>query len=118
MSRKGFSAQEKINQERFEKLCGLHCTLGEISGFFNVSEDTVERWVKRIYKQKFADVYKQKSGAGAVSIRRKQMEVALGGNIVMLIWLGKQYLGQSEKQEIKHDSKSIQILIDKMDNEL
>jgi hypothetical protein len=35
-----------------------------------------------------------------MSLRRKQLEVALGGNIVMLIWLGKQMLGQIEKTQI------------------
>jgi hypothetical protein len=30
------------------------------------------------------------------SLRRAQLTVALNGNPTMLIWLGKQYLGQSE----------------------
>ncbi len=33
------------------------------------------------------------------SLRRTQIEVALNGSVPMLIWLGKQYLGQSDKQE-------------------
>ena len=31
-----------------------------------------------------------------MSLRRKQMEVAMAGTPSMLIWLGKQWLGQSE----------------------
>jgi len=30
------------------------------------------------------------------SLRRAQLKVALDGNVTMLIWLGKQMLGQSE----------------------
>jgi hypothetical protein len=30
-------------------------------------------------------------------LRRKQLRVALRGNVPMLIWLGKQQLGQSEQ---------------------
>jgi hypothetical protein len=32
-------------------------------------------------------------------LKNKQIQVALGGNVVMLIWLGKQYLGQTDKIE-------------------
>ena len=31
------------------------------------------------------------------SLRRKQIQVAMSGNVVMLIWLGKQHLGQQDK---------------------
>ena len=30
-------------------------------------------------------------------LKKKQIQVAMGGNVSMLIWLGKQYLDQSEK---------------------
>ena len=32
-----------------------------------------------------------------VSIKRKQFELAMQGNVQMLIWLGKQHLGQKDK---------------------
>lgn len=35
-----------------------------------------------------------------MSLRRKQYEMAAGGNPTMLIWLGKQYLNQTDKNEI------------------
>jgi hypothetical protein len=31
------------------------------------------------------------------SVRRKQFELAMAGNPTMLVWLGKQYLGQHDK---------------------
>ena len=34
------------------------------------------------------------------SLRRKQIQVAMSGNVAMLIWLGKQLLNQSERQEV------------------
>ena len=30
-------------------------------------------------------------------LKKKQIQVAMSGNVAMLIWLGKQYLDQSEK---------------------
>lgn len=37
-----------------------------------------------------------------VSLRRAQWQAALGGNPTMLIWLGKQILGQRDRYGIEH----------------
>ena len=37
---------------------------------------------------------------GKASLRRMQYGAANKGNVTMQIWLGKQYLGQNDKQEI------------------
>jgi len=36
---------------------------------------------------------------GKLSLRRKQVELAVEGNPTMRIWLGKQYMGQKDKHE-------------------
>lgn len=98
----------KIGKDDFEKLCAMQCTLVEIAGFFDCSEDTIERWCAKTYKgQTFADVFKKKSAKGKISVRRKQFQVADSGNAAMLIWLGKQYLDQKEpKQEVELSSEN------------
>jgi hypothetical protein len=90
----------EIDWNVFEALCFCRCTLREISLYFKASEDTIERAVKREQKLSFAEYYAQKSAKGDVSLRRKQFEVALKGNPAMLIWLGKNRLGQADKAEI------------------
>ena len=87
----------EIKKEQFESLCNLQCTLDEIAGFFKCSSDTIERWCKRTYNESFAEAYKKHSQNGRISLRREQWKLAQKGNASMLIWLGKQYLGQSEK---------------------
>ncbi|HCJ37806.1 MAG TPA: hypothetical protein DHV37_05710 [Erysipelotrichaceae bacterium] len=90
----------KISKEDFEKLCAMQCTLVEIAGFFDCSEDTIENWCKKTYRgQTFSEVYKRKSARGKISVRRKQFQVADAGNPTMLIWLGKQYLNQKEPRQ-------------------
>lgn len=96
----------KINTDQFYKLCELHCTLKEIAGFFDCSEDTIERWCKRTLKTKFADISEQKRQKGKIQLRKAQYKAAIEGNIVMLIWLGKQHLGQSDKIEQKIDGSN------------
>jgi hypothetical protein len=91
----------KIDWTEFDKLCGLQCTLKEIAYFFDCSEDTIERAVKREFQRDFSDLWEEKSAAGRISLRREQFRLAQAGDRTMLIWLGKQYLGQ--KEIIGHD---------------
>lgn len=91
--------RKQIDLEQFKKLCAMQCTLGEIAGFFDCSEDTIENWCKREQKSNFSDTYKTYSSAGKISLRRYQMKLA-EKNAAMAIWLGKQYLGQKESPEV------------------
>lgn len=87
----------EIDQEQFEKLCGLQCTEEEIASWFKCSVDTLESWIKKTYNQKtFTDVYKIYSASGKISIRRNQFKMA-EYNPSMAIFLGKQYLGQRDE---------------------
>jgi len=86
----------EIDWEEFDKLCAIQATLREIASWFNCSEDTIERAVKREHGITFADYFKSKSGRGKISLRRMQFQAANAGNTSMLIWLGKQYLGQTD----------------------
>ena len=94
----------KVDKNQFESLCALQCTLEEISSFFGVNESTILRWCKREYKATFADVFKKASASGKMSLRRLQWRSAQDGNVTMQIFLGKQWLGQTDKVEQKTDA--------------
>lgn len=95
----------EIDQEDFEKLCHIQCVESEIAAWFRCSEDTIERWCKRIYGKTFAAVFEEKRQGGRISLRRAQFQEAIKGNTALLIWLGKQYLGQTDVE--KSDRKEI-----------
>ena len=84
-----------IDQKEFEKLCKLQCTLEEIAGWFDCSQDKIEMWCKETYLTTFSDIFKVKSQGGKVSLRRMQFKLAETSS-AMAIWLGKQYLGQRD----------------------
>lgn len=107
----------EIDWKEFDKLCAIHCTLREIAGWFDCSEDTIELRVKEKYGVTFTEHYSKRSSIGKVSLRRKQYQVAMNGNTALLIWLGKQHLGQSEKVE-SLVANDIKIKIDEDDNNL
>lgn len=108
-------AQEKIDQIQFEKLCGLQCTESEIIGYFQVSKDTLIRWCKETYSTDFATIYEQKKGNGKIALRRYQLQQA-EKNPTMAIWLGKQYLGQTDKIMTNNEIKLPVIHIEETNN--
>ena len=105
--------RKEIDQVELEKLCALQCTKAEIAGFFNVSEDTVERWCKRTYKESFAVVFANKRSDGKISLRRSQFRLAEKDSR-MAIWLGKQYLEQKEPI----DEKRLEIELLKLESQI
>jgi hypothetical protein len=70
------------------KLAGIGCKDKEIAEWFGIKEDTL-RYNFAVELIKGRENMKQ-------SLRRAQLTLALGGNAVMLIWLGKNLLGQTD----------------------
>ena len=87
---------KQLDKSQFESLCGIQCTMEEVCQFFDCDEKTLNKWCRETYGKNFSQVFKEKKGVGKVSLRRSQYQLALKGNASMLIWLGKQYLGQRE----------------------
>lgn len=89
----------ELDWEILDKLCGIQATKKEIASWFDCDEDTINNHCKREKKCLFSVYYKQKAEKGKISLRRAQVQKALTGNPAMLIWLGKQYLGQTDKMQ-------------------
>lgn len=98
---KGGRPKKEIDKKTFENLCSIQCTKDDICDVFECDEKTLTRWCHDTYGIGFSDVYKRKSTGGRCSLRRMQYKAAEAGNVTMLIWLGKQYLGQSDKQDVE-----------------
>lgn len=96
--------RKEIDKAAFEKLCGLQCTKDEFCGFFDVTDKTLESWCRRTYKAGFSEVFREKRGAGKISLRRNQFELSKK-SAAMAIWLGKQYLGQRDVPEDQIDTE-------------
>lgn len=106
-------AQIKIDQDQFERLCEIQCVREEIAAFFKVSMSTLGRWCVETYGENFEDVYKIYRSGGKISLRRAQWTKATHGkgDTTMLIWLGKQYLEQTDKVESENIER-VQIVND------
>lgn len=78
-----------------------HCEGTEVAAALGMHEDTFYKAVERKYKMGFT-AYKQiKRAEGKAILRVLQFQGAEDGDKTMLIWLGKNILGQSDRQDIK-----------------
>ena len=108
---KGGRPTKKIDRNIFEGMCRIQCTQQEMCDIFECDENTINAWCKRTYNMGFSEVFRQKRGQGKVSLRRMQWKACEAGNTSMLIWLGKNLLGQTDKQEIAQTTNSSPITI-------
>jgi len=100
---KGGRPRIKIDWEKVDEMCGWQCTGEEISKILGFDYDTLNRACKREHNHSFADHFAVKSVVGKMSLRRAQFTAAtLNLNPTMLIWLGKQLLGQTDTQYFRH----------------
>ena len=91
--------RNQINKIEFEKLCFLQCTEREFCSWFDVSDETLNKWCKENYDGRtFLDVFKEKRENGLISLRRTQFQLA-EKSPAMAIFLGKNLLGQTDKVE-------------------
>ena len=77
-----------IPPEEVYKLANIGCKDTEIADWFGIDGNTL--------RYNFSVELTKGRLALNMSLRRAQIQTALSGNPTLLIWLGKQYLGQSD----------------------
>jgi hypothetical protein len=92
----GRPKKHDIDPIKVEKLASFGCTNTEIASVFNCSDSTIVR--------NYAENLTKGRDTGKIRLRQMQWRAAEAGNVTMLIWLGKQVLGQTEKIEASWDN--------------
>ena len=92
MARTGRPKKYQVDIAEVEKLASFGCTNKEIADFFSCPENSFNATYSRHTSKGRSELKKR--------LRKAQINLALSGNATMLIWLGKQYLEQSDKNEI------------------
>lgn len=88
--------KKHVDPKLVQDLAALGCKTKEIASVCGVSTDTLER--------RFAAELSKGKENLKISLRRWQLQAAQKGNVTMLIWLGKQYLEQTDKIEQTTDT--------------
>ena len=77
-----------IPEEQVAQLAQYHCTNKEMADFFDLPLQT--------FVDNFRDIITKNREITKQRLRKKQLEVAMNGDRTLLIWLGKNMLGQSD----------------------
>ena len=85
-----------IDTDKIEQLSGFGCTNVEISSFFGCSESTLTR--------NYGVFLTKGREKGKIRLSQLQWRAAEKGNTSMLIWLGKQILGQTDRTEVSWEN--------------
>jgi hypothetical protein len=90
------SASRKIvNTVQMQHLAEHGWTIDEIAAFFNVSQQAIDDMLRR--DPTFRAIMDRGKALGRGKLRSYQFQAASKGNPIMLIWLGKQMLGQRDE---------------------
>lgn len=89
------SAKIEFSLESLENLCKLCPTYEEVATFFGCSKQTIIN--RRNQEPDFKEAMDRGYDGGKMALRRWQMQAAEKGSAAMLIFLGKNLLGQKDQ---------------------
>lgn len=102
-----------VDYEKLSALCRIHCTEIECAAVLGCHMDTLSQCLKRDGHGSFPEYFKIHSSTGKVSLRRRQWRAAVeDGNVTMMIWLGKNHLGQRDQPEEVQDNSQLDKVIE------
>ena len=104
---------------QFKELCAIFCTEQEICSILGVTDKTLIRLINKYLRDEitpgskasvtFQQAFEHYSASGKASLRRQQLRAAEDGDRQMLLWLGKQYLDQTDKKEVKKQTTKTKV---------
>ncbi len=102
----------KIDWDHAGKLIAAGCDGVQVAAYFGIKPDTLYFRCEQDNKQGFSEFLREKRAKGDALLYATQYELAIKEkNPTMLVWLGKQRLGQREKQDTDLTSNGQTILV-------
>lgn len=99
----------EINMDDLVLVARTGATNAEMASRLGISHSTFD---ERLKDPDFRQIVEDARNEVKVSLRAKQVAMALAGDRTMLIWLGKQWLGQKERNEISGVGAGGSIVVD------
>jgi hypothetical protein len=92
-----------LDLKQVEAAASIGCTREEIAVLLGVSSKTIQRRAEAVAAIAIGQARMRSS------LRRMQWAKAKEGNVTMMIWLGKQLLGQKDRVEETHREEVVEI---------
>lgn len=108
--------EKPIDWAKVDSLLISGCSGAEIASHFSLSPDTLYDRVAAKYGKPFSSYSHELRQKGDSLLKAKQFEKAMTGDNTMLIWLGKNRMGQKEHHEnnVVPNDKSLELLINEI----
>lgn len=107
----GGAPTAEINLEIVANAAGIGCTVDEIAALLGIGRNTF--YDHRARNPAVDEAIERGRSTGQATLRRNQWNAAAKGNPAMLIWLGKQMLGQKDRTEHSVD-EGLEALLDRI----
>lgn len=109
--------EKEIDWDKVDHLLRAGCLGTEVAATFGMHPNTFYTRVQQEYNCIFSEYLQQKRADGDAAIRARQYEKALGLNDIgdnsLLIWLGKNRLGQRNEDKLSIVTQEQQNTLDK-----
>ncbi|MDH4127146.1 MAG: hypothetical protein OEV44_00220 [Spirochaetota bacterium] len=99
-----------IDWKIVDQLLEASCEGTEIAAYIGIDNDTLYKRCKTDNKMCFSEYLQQKKAKGDSMLKTKQFKIAMEGDKAMLIWLGKQRLGQKDRHDHTSNDKELKVL--------
>lgn len=94
-----------IDWDKVDRWLECGCLGTEVAASLGIHPDTLYNRCEEEKGIVFSAYSKEKKSSGDKLLRQKQMEIAMKGDKTMLLWLGKQRLGQRDTPEYSFDKE-------------
>jgi len=98
----------ELPEDKIQELASFGLTDKDIAHYMEVDEGTLRNNFRLFLTKGRIDLKKK--------LRVKQIEMAMKGNVLMLIWLGKNYLGQSDNpnfEDVEEKIKKLEFIVER-----
>lgn len=96
--------KKEIDFDYLIKLCEIQCTGQECAAALNIDYATLNARIKENFGYGFLEYFEKHRQLGLKSLRRRQYDVAMSGDVQMLKHLGKHWLHQIDKTIVDNTS--------------
>lgn len=90
----------QIDWKKVDEYLQAQCDGVGIASLLGIHPDTLYIACQEEHKMGFSQYSAIKKSEGKELLRAKQFEMAMGGDKTLAIWLGKQYLNQTDRRNI------------------
>jgi len=94
----------ELDWKLLDSILMFKASLEDCADICGCSSRTITRNIEKEKGMTFSEYRTRKMAKVRTNLASKQYQVAMSGNVSMLIWLGKQWLGQKDKHEISEEA--------------